>query len=314
MIRWVLVCFVCLSTVLEARERFGYISYSTGNLGDDIQAIAAKQFLPEDAIGIDRDFMGVFRSKQRVNTILNGWLMHTKEAAWYRMDVLPPNRFWPPASPIRPLLISIHIYEAFKPLAFSPKSIAYLKKYGPVGARDYATLAELQCHGIPAYFSGCLTLTLQNEGTVREDVIYVVDLDDACFEYIRSKATGRVERVTHVADPHAFSSQEERHTYVLSLLDKYKRAKCVVTNRLHATLPSLAFETPVLLVGNMEFDPRFTGLLELVRHCTREELLSGHANFDFASPTENSKAYLPIREALQKTVRKWVQENSVKVR
>jgi hypothetical protein len=38
--------------------------------------------------------------------------------------------------------------------------INYLKKYGPVGCRDYWTKTLLDKYGIPCYFSGCLTLTL----------------------------------------------------------------------------------------------------------------------------------------------------------
>ena len=46
----------------------------------------------------------------------------------------------------------------------SDKAIRYFKsyteKYGPVGARDKETERLFKSKGIPAYFSGCLTLTL----------------------------------------------------------------------------------------------------------------------------------------------------------
>lgn len=307
-----LLSVLAIATNVEAESRFGYISYSTGNIGDDIQALAAKQFLPTDSVGIDREFVGVFKSSRKVHTIVNGWYMHTKDLCWYLPGVPGPAKFWPPSPSIKPLLVSIHLWSEFIPYAFSPKVVAYMKKYGPVGARDYSTLAELQKRGIPAYFSGCLTLTLKNEVAAgeREDVIYVVDLDDAALEYVKSKTSSRVEWLTHCVEVGRFTNPEERLHYAAQLLDKYKRAKCVVTNRLHAAMPCLGLETPVLLIEQGD-DPRFNGLRELIRHCTREELLNGHADFDFETPTQNPQDYLPIRENLQKIVREWVGQKGV---
>lgn len=55
--------------------------------------------------------------------------------------------------------------------------MAYLKEYEPIGTRDYATRDLLQKHGVNAYFSGCLTLTLGNtyKTTETSGQVYFVD-------------------------------------------------------------------------------------------------------------------------------------------
>lgn len=298
----ILMFFFVHALQLNGQEPFGYISYSTTNIGDDIQAIAAKRFLPKNSIPIDREFIGEFQHELKVSTIVNGWFMHTKDFCWY-LNTMPPEKSWPPSDSINPLLISIHLTEKFTPLAFSDEGIAFFKKYGPVGARDYHTLQELQKRNIPSYFSGCLTLTLENKFTQREEIVYVVDLDEECINYIKANTHYKVKKLSHAIP--FYLNKENRLQYAEKILEKYQKAKYVITSRLHSALPCLAFETPVLFVL-LSPSSRFDGLTELTRTCSKEELLQGKADFDFNFPTENSKAYIPIRENIIKTVTDWV--------
>lgn len=296
---------------LSGDSDFGYVSCTTNNIGDDIQALAAKRFLPKNSIPIDREFVGQFNHSQKIKTIVNGWYMYTKDLYWSRNDVTAPEKSWPPSSSIDPLLISIHFTKAFLPTALSDEAVKYMKQYGPVGARDYSTLKELQQRGIPSYFSGCLTLTLENSYKERDDIIYVVDLDPVCVSFIKSKTKYKVEVLHHEPRLFILLNNEQRLKHAERFLNKYRKAKCVITSRLHASMPCLAFETPVLLVENGK-DPRFDGLRELTRNCTREELLNGKFDFNFDNPTENPKNYIPIREQLIKRVTHWVRKNSNK--
>ena len=59
------------------------------------------------------------------------------------------------------------------------------------------------------------------------------------------------------------------------------RAKCVVTTRLHASMPCLGLKTPVLLINTQKDQYRFDGLKDLVRNCSRDEFLEGKVDFDF---------------------------------
>ena len=43
---------------------------------------------------------------------------------------------------------------------FSAETIYHLKQHAPIGCRDFYTVSLLEKYGIPAYYSGCMTLTL----------------------------------------------------------------------------------------------------------------------------------------------------------
>lgn len=55
-------------------------------------------------------------------------------------------------------------------------------------------------------------------------------------------------RVTHLINRQIAADSEKRLSYTLSLLEKYKKAKAIVTVRLHAKMPCLAFEYQFLVV------------------------------------------------------------------
>lgn len=293
-----------------AEDQFGYITYSVMNVGDYIQSIAAKRFLPSDSIGIDREFIGVFKPSQsgtgQVKTIVNGWFMHAKDLHWYREDIEAPEKCWPPSPSIDPLLISLHFWEGFLPYLLTDESISYLKEHEPIGARDYATMEFLKSNGINSYYSGCLTLTLVNsyQDEDREEVIYAVDVDQECVNYIRRNANCRVVVLSHICRFLPLLSESQRLAYAEHILENYRKAKCVVTQRFHAAMPCLAFETPVLFI-----DPkgsRFGGNAELLHSCSRNDFINGMSGFDLNNPPKNKPNYIPLREKLIKTVTDWL--------
>jgi hypothetical protein len=301
-------------STFKAEESCGYISYSTINIGDDIQAIAAKRFLPDNAIPIDREYINTINSPFKIKTIVNGWFMHEKSSSGeYFLSPLP-EKSWPPAPSIEPFFISIHLTGSFQPTVFSEENIEYLKAHAPIGARDFYTLEALQQKGIPSYFSGCLTLTLENMHTERNDIIYLVDLDDASVGYIKSKVSSPVVVITHGKPLLMSLSAYHRLQYANYILDLYRKAKCVVTTRLHTALPCLAFKTPVLMVDKHDLgnkDSRFWGLTDHTRSCSARELCEGLVDYDFDHPPENPTTYLPIRENLIKIMTEWAQKNGI---
>ena len=293
---------------LSGGNFFGYISYSTSNIGDDIQALAAKQFLPENTIAIDREFIHEFHHEAKVHTIINGWYMWTKNLGWYQSKKKAPEKSWPPSFVLNPLILSIHFTPGFVSSALSDEGVEYLKKYSPIGARDYYTLQELQNKNIPSYFSGCLTLTLENSCKERTDTIYAVDIDQECINFIKSKTGHKIEIVTHHINSSIASNNEKRLKHAQAILEKYKQAKCVITSRLHATMPCLAFQTPVLLLNTSKDQCRFTGLKELVHNCSKKEFIDGLVDFNFNNPPTNPTTYLSLRENLIKIVTDWIHD------
>lgn len=135
------------------------------NIGDYIQTVAQEQFFETTDCYVERERLNTFKSGNRVRLIMNGWFM------W------EPDNF-PPSDDIDPLFISFHIVPRIAEKLLTPQSIAYLKKYEPIGARDYNTKKILEEHGIKSYFSGCLTLTLglkYKSSHQRDNQIYFVD-------------------------------------------------------------------------------------------------------------------------------------------
>jgi hypothetical protein len=300
--------FFAVWTAFLAAEPIGFISHSTINIGDDIQTIAAKRFLPSNAIPVDREFISEFDYPSKVKVLVNGWFMHQKHTFW-DLPIPAPEKSWPPSEKIDPFFISIHLTNSFLPVALSEENIQYLKDHGPIGARDYFTLKELQDRGIPSYFSGCLTLTLENEYSERNDIVYLVDLDEKTIEYIKSKTHSPIVIVTHGKPLLRLLGNEHRLKYAEHLLNQYKQAKCVVTTRLHAALPCLAFNTPVLMLNSETpgcMDIRFMGLIEHTWHCSKQELSEGVYEYDFDNPPMNPGTHIPIRENLISTIQNWV--------
>lgn len=301
----------CLSFQLSA-EPFGYISHSTINIGDDIQSIAAKRFLPENALPVDREFISQFTYPEKVKTVVSGWFMHHTGGYW-DLKLPPPQISWPPSSVIDPFFISIHFTGSFFPMLFSEENIDYLKKHAPIGARDMFTLKQLEKRGIDCYFSGCLTLTLENNFKERNNITYLVDLDQDAVEYIKSKITTPVIEITHGKSLLSLLKEEHRIKYADYILNLYRKCKCVVTTRLHAAMPCLAFETPILMISSMSegpVDARFRGLHEHAHHCSKEKLLKGECEYDFNNPPANPGTHIPMREDLIKRMQEWVQKNS----
>lgn len=279
--------------------KYALYQYSTENVGDEIQSIAARRFLPRVDYWIDRDRIGDWHSPagtdEPVKLIANGW---------YMRDPF----LWPPTDAgIDPLLVSMYVEpngvgpRLVKPgdVFLTPESLKYLREHGPVGARDRATLRFFQNHGIESYFSGCITLTLQRDERVQpQDYVLAVDISDRLYDFL-VKQTGRtIIRMSPYGD---FDLPDrDRMTVAEQFLCLYQSAAAVVTTRLHATLPSLALETPVLLIReDGRYDPRrYSGLGELARNLSENEYLANYRLFDLDNPPANPDEYLPLREAL----------------
>jgi hypothetical protein len=284
--------------------RFGLQIYGvTGNLGDEIQSIAARRFLPRVDVLIDRDLPADSLAGQSDPTavIMNGWYSHKPEG-------------WPPPACIVPLFVSLHIsreiFTAHNRLGLNPveaflgASSEYLKRWGPVGTRDLETLQLLQSRGIDAYFSGCLTLTLEREpGAPREEFIACVDLPRPILDALSTRTERPLRVLTHVG---AHGSHEQRMQQAERLLATYQRAHCVLTTRLHCALPCLALETPVLLIDTAPDQYRFRGLNRLLRHCPPEQFAASPEIFNVNNPMPNQLDYMKFRNSLIDRVRSFI--------
>lgn len=284
--------------------QYALLRYSTTNLGDEIQSIAARQFLPSVDLLVDRDRPNVLPSDAEgpYKIVFNGWHTHA-----------PEN--WPPSPRLVPLLVSVHITGETPSLnktrlrpadvLLKGRNLEFFKSCEPIGARDLWTRDLLQAAGVATYFSGCMTLTLgSGEIRPRRDYACAVGLPKNIRRGLRETSRSRWVDVSHEDDftkPFA-----DRMAKAEGLLSLYAHAKCVVTNKLHCALPCLALGTPVLLVTTAQDSYRFSGLHDLLRVCAPEELRDGAVDFDFDDPPVNKDAYRAYRAALIETVNSFV--------
>ncbi|WP_299554755.1 polysaccharide pyruvyl transferase family protein [Seonamhaeicola sp.] len=267
-----------LLTYQERKEKY--------NVGDYVQSLAAKQFLPQTDLFMNREKLGEYDS-DTIKLIMNGWFTHN-------------THHWVPSEYILPLFVSFHMNSTAAPFMLSEKGIAYLKAHEPIGCRDKFTVKLLHEKGIDAYFSGCLTLTLDNykvDDSLRGDDIYIVDpfynypTTDKLFltpkSFVRGVLNGDtfnlgkikkqlkkvidkdlLESANYVTQvlPVGKQTDEEKFAYAEECLKKYAKAKLVITSRIHCALPCLAMGTPVIFLNsfNTFVDTcRFDGIIEL---------------------------------------------------
>ena len=283
------------------------MKYMSLNIGDEIQSIAAKRFLPHIDDYVFRERLNSFRTAsafksepvQKFKIILNGWYMH-----------VPQN--FPPSIAIEPLLISMHFDKNIRRFILNKaENVNYLKEHGPVGCRDIDTMNFLLEHGIPAYHSGCLTLTLTENKIIKasanRDYVLCVDVPDEVIIYVKSKTNKPVYALSKIVNPYVESI--ERLELAKIYLYMYHNASAVITSNLHTALPCLAMNTSVCLLNNDDRE-RFSGLEELVNHYPQSDFLAGA--YDINNPPENPRDFIAFRDSLINTCRNFTGYDSGK--
>lgn len=322
---------------------YGCLSYSTScNLGDNIQSLAAYQYLPHCDYWIDRDKNTIecFSRKafiydeckesmedyteQPIQCIYNSW--------WDGSYAV-----WPPNKRIDPLLISMHVNEEPKASSydwlqkyihddlkssgnqiftstftekhslFASKHLPWWKSHGPLGCRDYTTVTKAKDAGIDAYYSSCLTLTLPTltRPTHPKDVV-IADADlqsPTLFSYYVKESMLRNATYTR----HALTktcTHMEKQVLAQELLKTYSQAALVITSRLHAALPCLAMGVPCLFLHETpKKDPRLVGLSELLHAKTS---VGESMLFDLSTNPFHSLEWLqgPLRSSVYRFLNK----------
>lgn len=178
---------------------------------------------------------------------------------WYMHAIFELRHGFPLHRNLRPIFVSFHCNKRG---LLTPDAIEYLKRYGPVGCRDWTTVYLLLSCGVPAFFSGCVTTTI---ATVFPDA--PAPPPDAPLAYVDMPP----DEVPAGAESYAHSDPTvRRRSFVtnvrnaLALLETYRtRHSAVVTSRLHCYLPVRAIGVPVEFRPKNRSDIRFDGLIDL---------------------------------------------------
>lgn len=228
-----------------------------GELATELQALVRPEFqLPEPAgaihlLDVNRDFSSVEDLPVGTWMVAFGWHMHPLFDLRYDFPYHPN---------IRPLFISFHINRLDM---LTDEALGYLREYGPVGCRDWTTVYLLLRAGVDAFFTGCLTTTVDALFPARGEVydgrgaVGVIDLAAGAA----GLEAQDVRVYTHQSDAYRHMSLADGVRAAQETLAGYQRElDSAVTRRLHAYLPLVALGIPVRFKPWSPGDVRFAGL------------------------------------------------------
>ncbi len=180
-----------------------------------------------------------------------GWYMHS----WYRIKwdfPFHPN--------LRPVFVSFHVNHQE---SLEGDSLDYLRRHAPIGCRDWTTVHLLLDRGVPAFFSGCLTTTVDTlftgERTATDDL--PVALVDLVAGSEPTGVRGPTVTVHHSGIGVRGTGIAKNLRLAVKVLESYRRdVSSVVTSRLHCYLPVRALGVPVDFRPKDPDDIRFDGL------------------------------------------------------
>ncbi len=241
------------------------------NIGDNIQSLAVRNLFrrigiaDEQMVGIDRDDLAGYAGEPVV-LLMNG--------CFYKRCFPLPER-------ITPMFFGFNTDSD----SVIKDNRALFEKHAPIGCRDTATMELMTAHGIPAYVSGCATLTLDRRAAAPERGVTIIShgsgsgefpgsllefippplIEGANFVFQRHTAAGAPLDDLEVATADGIAS---------SLLEKYREtASLVTTPLLHVASPCLGMGIPVIL-ARKQADNRFTAIDRLVPVYTPETFAS----------------------------------------
>lgn len=176
------------------------------NIGDYIQSVAQEQYWDKIDCYVEREKLASFYSDEKVNLIMQGWFMWTASE-------------FPPSECINPFFISFHLQPLIAKDLLTVNAVNYLKRYEPIGCRDYGTKKLLEEKGIECYYSGCLTLTLdlKYHTKIKTDDIFIVD---PYYEIGGSKQYTYYKRLSIILKEFALHANR-----VLKIRKKYSRIR-----------------------------------------------------------------------------------------
>jgi hypothetical protein len=218
--------------------RLAVLKYDgNGNIGDEIQTLAAEQFLPRVDARLDRDSLAGARQSEPTLLLMNGWFSRN-----------PPASF-PPAEGIEPVLFSFHVSPKDGAHFFSAQCLEYFRRHQPVGCRDKDTAQRLRACGIETYYTKCLTLTFPRRAAApRDGKVFLVDIDTKNVYLPRQVRRGAIFISHQVSNRY---DNELKSMLAKKTLALYRdQARLVITSRLHCALPCAAMGIPVVFLGN----------------------------------------------------------------
>ena len=250
-------------SVLGNLARLGSLSFTGDDGLGDLAAELQQRVRPElrtSAVAGTVHLLTVDRDFTSVSDVPEGtWML----AVGSHMQPLHDLRYDFPYHPnIRPLFISFHVSRLEM---LSDEALDYLRRFGPVGCRDWNTVFLLLAAGVEAFFTGCVTTTVDGLFPPRaaaDGGKGAVGLIDVPRRYAAGARDVRVYSHESPAD-RGLPASNSLHA-ALEILAAYQRdLDRGVTSRLLAYLPLTSLGVPVDFRPGKPGDIRFAGLVGL---------------------------------------------------
>jgi polysaccharide pyruvyl transferase WcaK-like protein len=240
------------------------------NIGDYIQTKAVIDLVGSRNIKIlDRENLDNYNDNV-IKTIINGWFMES-----------PEN--WPPSEKIKPLFISFHLNPSIQVELLKDRSLKYFKRHEPIGCRDTYTRDILLKKGINAFYSSCITTTIDRNNylkskTQSEGIIVIgafdrlkptldykssfklllsilkyplkkIDYSLKLFQFNRhlNNQDFKIKRYNQITKK-PIKSHNEGLKLAAEMLEKIAESEVMITSRIHAALPALAMGLKVIFI------------------------------------------------------------------
>jgi len=250
--------------------RSALLTYTTGNIGDDVQslALAQRHLLGEPDLWMDRDRFGDYAEAGPVHLVANGFFLCPRRDGG-GLDFPPP-----------PNVRVTYVALCASNVPDTPAARAHFAVSGPIGCRDEHTLRWCQRHGYEPYFASCPSCLLERDfDAVGGDApaydpagpIVLVDVDPR-----RLPPFGRSGRpflcLTNRVRPGDYAGAAQRFAALRSRLRVLRGAALVITNRLHVAMPCLGLGVPVVMVETGELPFRLGALPPWMKVWREDEL------------------------------------------
>ena len=201
---------------------------------------------------VDRDFASGRRYRTPTWMVTFGWFMHPNFKQYFD---------FPFPESIRPIFISMHVNNRN---LLTEEAVTYLKKYEPVGCRDWTTVYLMREHGVKAFFSGCITSTVGQifqpaDSAKKTAELALVDYRPKPDEFGDMETVSFSQVATAVRETKIVPNLKE----AMDLLEQYRAFKQIATSRLHCYLPCRSLGLDVIFNPRNRADVRFEGLIEL---------------------------------------------------
>ncbi|MGH8968527.1 MAG: hypothetical protein ACRDV1_01120 [Actinomycetes bacterium] len=211
--------------------------------------------------GVERDVsvLTVNRDASSLDAVPEGtWML---AFGWYMHNWFKVRYDFPFHHNLQPIFVSFHVN---KRETLSEESIAYLRESAPIGCRDWETVHHLLGLDVPAFFSGCLTTTVdmlfpaEPPRPAAGAPVAFVDLLPGKEPAIKRRSVAVRHSNPKIRDASFVTNLE----LAVKMLEAYRRDfSRVVTSRLHCYLPVRALGVDVRFRPKKKKDIRFDGLI-----------------------------------------------------